>query len=42
MVVSFSADEPLDFHDTSFSVSPKLFKNKRAVEVLNKVVLYQY
>ena len=25
-VVSFSADKPLDFHDTTFLVSPSLFK----------------
>ena len=25
-VVSFSAGKPLDFHDTTFSVSPSLFK----------------
>ena len=25
-VLSFSADKPLDFHDTTFSVSPNLFK----------------
>ena len=25
-VVDFSADQPLDFHDTTFSVSPSLFK----------------
>ena len=31
--VRFSADKPLDFHDTTFSVSFSLFK---AVEVLNK------
>ena len=25
-VVRFSVDKPLDFHDTTFSVSPSLFK----------------
>ena len=34
----FSADKPLDFHDTTFSVLPSLFK---MVEILNKVVLHQ-
>ena len=35
----FSAEKPLDFHDTTFSVLPSLFK---MVEILNKVVLHQW
>ena len=39
VVVSFSIDKPLDFHHTSFSVSPSL-KYSKVLEVLTKVVLY--
>ena len=37
-VVSVSADKPLDFHDTIFSVSPSFLKNNKPFEILGKVV----
>ena len=41
-VVTFLADKPFDVHDTTFSVSSSLFKVKKAVEVLSKVVLHHW
>ena len=39
---NFLVDKPLDFHDATFSVSPSLFKVKKAVEALSKVAFHHY
>ena len=39
-VLNFSVEKPLDFHDTTFSVSPSFLKYNKAAEELNLVVLH--
>ena len=39
-VVSFSVDKPLDIGDTTFSVSPSLFKYNKAFEISSKLLLH--
>ena len=41
-VVSFSADKPLDFHDTIFQYSLVFLKYHKAFEILSKVVLHYW
>ena len=39
-VVSFSAEKPLDFHDTIFQYRLVFLKCHKAFEILSKVVLH--
>ena len=39
-LVIFSADKPLDFNNTIFSVLLSLFKHNKVIQILNKFVLH--